>query len=166
MRRIVGTRGLAALIVSVGALVVLAAGTASAATTAGPSIKTFSFIAKPSHSSKGKTIVNVDGLLLNARCASNGSPVVYAFSGVSNADLLGHMFDGAGRTHIIHNTSFDKGKNKGVLVSSSSSDQDASGVLTFETSAGKVVTVNYGFDNATTLTFQNLCTVYGSYIAT
>jgi hypothetical protein len=166
MRRIVGTRGLAALIVSVGALVVFGAGASSGATTAGPSIKTFSFIAKPSNSSKGKTIVNVDGLLLNARCSSNGSPVVYAFSGVSNADLLGHMFDGAGRTHIIHNTSFDKGTNKGVLISSTSSDFDASGAVMFETSAGKVVTVNYAFDNATTLTRQNVCTVYGSYVAT
>jgi hypothetical protein len=164
MRRIVGTRGTAALIVSIAALVVFAAGTSSGAVTTGPSTKTFSFIGKPG-TAKGKTIVNIDGLTINARCTRGGTPVVFAFSGVSNADLLGHMFDGAGRTHIIHNTSFDKGKNKGVLLSSTSNDFDASGVVLFETSRGKVVTVTYAFDNATTLTKQNVCTVYGSYVA-
>jgi hypothetical protein len=33
-------------------------------------------------------------------------------------------------------------------------------------SATKVVTINYAFDNATTLAKLNVCTVYGSVIAT
>lgn len=42
---------------------------------------------------------------------------------------------------------------------------DASGNVLYETAAGNVVTVNYAFDNATTLNKRNLCTVYGSFIA-
>ena len=93
-----------------------------------------------------------------------GNPVVFAFSSASAGDLFGNFVDGAGRTHLIHNTVFSKG-NKGVLVSSTSADQDASGVLMFENSNGKVVTVNYAFDDATTLNKQNVCTVFGSYVA-
>jgi hypothetical protein len=167
MKRMGGTRGGAALIVAVGAMVMGAVGTSSGAVTRGPSIKTFSVIAKNAPNQKAKVALNVDGLLINARCGTGsnaGNPVVFAFSNVPAADLLGHMFDGAGRTHIIHNTQFNKG-TKGVRISSTSSDFDGSGMVAFETSKGKVVTVNYAFDNATTLNKQNVCTFYGSYVA-
>ena len=35
----------------------------------------------------------------------------------------------------------------------------------FESSTGQVVTVDYAFDNATTLDHANVCTAYGSVIA-
>jgi hypothetical protein len=165
MRRIFGARGTAALIVAVSALVVFATGTASGAVTRNPATKTFSLIAKSGQNAK--VVVNVDGLTINARCGTGsnaGNPVVFAFSNVPAADLLGHMFDGAGRTHIIHDTQFNKG-TKGVRISPTSSDFDGSGLVAFETSKGAVVTVAYAFDNATTLNKQNVCTVYGSYVA-
>jgi hypothetical protein len=90
--------------------------------------------------------------------------VVFAFSSASGGNLFAHVFDGQGRVHLIHNTSFSKG-SRGVLVSTTSSDFDATGMLAFETSEGKVVTVNYAFDNSTTLNKQNVCTVFGSYVA-
>ncbi len=125
--------------------------------------KTFSFIAGPN--SKTSTLLNIDNFLMNARCDSHGLPVIFAFSSASAGDLFGNFVDGAGRTHLIHNTVFSKG-NKGVLVSSTSSDFDASGVLDFENVNTKVVTVSYGFDNSTTLNKRNVCTVFGSYTAT
>jgi hypothetical protein len=70
-----------------------------------------------------------------------------------------------GRIHIVKNSSFTN-KGNGVSLSTSSGDYDATGTVLFETSAGKVVTVNYAFDNSTTLTRMNVCTVYGSLIAT
>jgi hypothetical protein len=162
MKRIVGTRGSAALILSVGAIAVLGAPASSLGASPGAVTRTFSFVAKPN--SRTSTMVNIDSLLINARCDSHGLPVVFAFSSASAGDLLGHVFDGQGRIHIIHNTSFSKG-SKGVLVSSTSADFDSTGLLTFETSTGKVVTVSYGFDNSTTLNKQNVCTVFGSYVA-
>ena len=179
MRRMLGTRGTAALIVAAGALAVAVTGPASGATkhhskrtthalkvSRNPSTKTFSVIAKTGQ--KTVVAVNVDGLTINARCGTGsnaGNPVVFAFSGVPAGDLIGHMFDGAGRTHIIHNTQFNKG-TRGVLISSSISDFDGSGVVNFESSKGAVVTVTYSFDDATTLNKQNVCTFYGSYVAT
>lgn len=166
MRRMLGTRGTAALIVAVGALTVFAAGSSSGAVTKNPTTKTFSVIAK--NGQNAKVAVNVDGLTINARCGTGsaaGTPVVFAFSGVPAGDLLGHMFDGAGRTHIIHNTQFNKGTN-GVRLTPTSSDFDGSGVVAFESSKGVVVTVTYAFDNATTLNKQNVCTFYGSYVGT
>jgi hypothetical protein len=171
MQRIKGVRGLTAIGLSIGAIAVLAvpgASSAAAAFRARPAAsptavtKTFSFIGKPG--SKTSTLMNIDNFAMNARCDTHGLPIVYAFSSANAGDLFGNFVDGAGRTHLIHNTSFAKG-NKGVLVSSPSSDQDSSGILLFENSNGKVVTVNYAFDNSTTLNKQNLCTVYGSYVA-
>jgi hypothetical protein len=163
MKRIIGTRGLPALIVSIIALVVLAAGTSSATVTTGPVTKTFSFIGKAN--SKTTTLVNVDSLLINARCDSRGNPVIFAFSSASNADLFGRMFDGLGRLHIIRDSSFTK-KTKGLSLSTTTGDFDSTGTVMFEVSNGKVVTVNYAFDNSTTLAKLNVCTVYGSVIAT
>jgi hypothetical protein len=172
-----GRRGLAALIVSVLAVVVAAAGTASASsghtatktsvehatkTSAGAVTRTFSYIQKPG--SKTANVVNIDGLTINARCGSGGQPVMFAFSNVAKADILGHVIDGLGRLHTIHNTSFT---NKvSVQLSTNSGDFDSSGNVLFESSTGKVVTVQYAFDNATTLGKTNVCTVYGSYVAT
>jgi len=162
MKRIVGMRGSVALILSFGALAALAAPGASLAASPGAVTRTFSFIARAN--SRTSTVVNIDSLLINARCDSHGFPVVFAFSSASAGDLFAHVFDGQGRVHIIHNTSFSRG-SRGVLVSTTSNDFDATGVLTFETSAGKVVTVSYAFDNSTTLNKQNVCTVFGSYVA-
>ena len=166
MRRMLRSRAMVASIAAFGAVAAVVAGPAAASVTKNPSTKTFSVIAK--NGQKAKVAVNVDGLTINARCGTGsaaGTPVVFAFSGVPAGDLLGHMFDGAGRTHIIHNTQFNKGTN-GVRLTPTSSDFDGSGVVAFESSKGVVVTVTYAFDNATTLNKQNVCTFYGSYVAT
>jgi hypothetical protein len=159
MKQIIGTR---ALIASIVGLVAMSVGSASALA-AGPVTKTFSFIARPN--SRTVTIVNIDGLLINARCNARGEPVIFAFSSATSADLFGHVFDGLGRLHVVHNSSFTR-TSKGVLLSPTTSDFDASGTLLYEASNGKVVTVAYAFDNSTTLANQNLCTVYGSFVAT
>ncbi len=161
MKRFVLAR-FGASILSVMALALLVAGTSSASAAA-PVTRTFSFVSGPG--SKTKTLFNLDGMLVNARCTASGSPIIYAFSSSHNADLFGHVFDGLGRTHIIKDSSFVKGTG-GDLLSTTSGDFDASGVVLFETYAGKVVTVNYAFDNSTTLAKRNVCTVYGSAIAT
>lgn len=136
---------------------------ASAAVTSSAVTRTFSFIGKPG--SKTATLVNIDSLLINARCDSSGRPLVFAFTSASNADIFGRIFDGSGRVHILHNTSFNS-KTKGIQLSPSSNDFDSTGSVLFETSSGKVVTVNLAFDNSTTLGGQNSCTVFGSFIAT
>jgi hypothetical protein len=162
MKRFMGARGLAALIISTAALVALPVATSSAAP-ASAVTKTFSFIGKPG--SKTTTLVNIDSLLINARCSTTGSPIVFAFSSATSADLFGRVFDGLGRIHIIRQSSFTN-KLKGVSITPSSGDFDSTGTILFETSSGKVVTVSIAFDNSTTLAKQNVCTVYGSYIAT
>lgn len=162
-RKILSKRRLPALIVSITAFVIMAAGTSSAATTTGAVTRTFSFIGKAN--SKTVTLVNIDSLLINARCNAGGSPVIFGFSSAPNADLFGRIFDGLGRIHIIKTSSFTN-KNKGVSLSPSSGDFDSTATLLFETSSGKVVTVNYAFDNSTTLNKLDVCTVYGSFIAT
>jgi hypothetical protein len=170
MKRLIGARGLAGLIVSIIALVVVAAGSSSArvishtSAAAGPVTKTFSFIGKPG--SRTSTLINIDSLTVNARCDSKGSPVIFAFSSADNADLFGRIFDGLGRIHIVKNSSFTKkGTPKGVSLSTTSGDFDSTGTMLFEVSDGKVVTFNYAFDNSTTLSKMNVCTVYGSVIA-
>jgi hypothetical protein len=163
MKRILSSRRLAAIGVSIGALVAAAAGTATADVTPGAVTKTFSFIAKPNSSTS--TLVNIDSLLINARCDSSGRPVVFAFTSAGSADIFGRIFDGYGRVHILKNTSFTN-KTKGIQLSPLSGDFDATGSVLFETSTGKVVTVNIALDNSTTLVKQNVCTVFGSFIAT
>ena len=160
MQRIIRTRGSVALILSAGALLLAMPSSSLAAPNA--VTRTFSFIAGPN--SRTSTVVNIDQLLINARCDSHGFPVIFAFSSASAGDVFAHIFDGQGRVHIVHNTSFSKG-SRGVLVSTTSSDFDSTGMLTFESSIGKVVTVNYAFDNSTTLNKRNVCTVFGSYVA-
>jgi hypothetical protein len=151
-----------AAVVASSVLLVANVGAASAITS-NPVTKTFSFIGKPG--SKALNVVNVDSLLINARCSTSGSPVIFAFSSAQKADLFGRFFDGLGRLHLVKNSSFVEGTN-GVALSTSSGDFDATGTVLFEVSDGTVVTVNYAFDNSTTLAKQNVCTVYGSYIAT
>ena len=130
MKRLIGTRGLPALFVSIIALVSLAAGTSSASTVSGPATKPFSFIAKPN--SKTVTVVNVDSLLINARCDAKGSPVIFAFTSATSADIFGRMFDGFGRGHIIKNSAFTN-KSKGVSLSPAvSGDYNSSGTVMFE----------------------------------
>ncbi len=161
MKRIMGKRGGVALIVSLAGVGAVGAGTASAATA--PVTRTFSFIGKPGTPKSGKVIVNIDGLVVSARCDARGEPVIFAFSN-GDADLFGRVFDGYGRLTSIKQSSFVK-SNKGVLLSVNRGDFDASGNVAYETVAGNVVTVNYAFDNAATLNKRNLCTVYGSFIA-
>jgi hypothetical protein len=162
MKRTISPRRLAAVTASIGALLAIGAGTASAAVTSGAVTKTFSFIGKPSSSTS--TLVNIDSLLINARCDSSGRPVVFAFTSAGSADIFARVFDGSGRVHILKNTSFTN-KTKGIQLSPPSNDFDATGSVLFETSTGKVVTVNIAFDNSTTLVKQNVCTVFGSLIA-
>jgi hypothetical protein len=165
VKRLIGRRGLPALLVSSIALVSLAAGTASASTVSGPVTRTFAFIGKP-NSKKAVVVVNIDTLTINARCDAQGNPVIFAFTSATNADIFGRLFDGFGRGHIIKNSAFTK-QSKGVsLAPAVSGDFNSSGTVMFENSSGKVVTVNYAFDNATTLAKLNVCTVYGSVIAT
>lgn len=177
MKLLMRGRGIAALIVSMLAVAVAGAGTASASSehatvkttvhraivkgSAGPVTRTFSFIGPPG--SKTANIVSIDGLTINARCGTAGQPVIFAFSSVAKTDILGRIFDGLGRLHVIHNTSF--GPNVSVALSTTSGDFDTSGSVLFETPTGKVVTVSYEFDNATTLGKQNVCTIFGSTIA-
>ncbi len=169
MKRLIGS-GLAALIVSIIALVVLGSGASSATgvatVAASPVNRTFSFIAKPGTPTRGKVLFNIDSLSVNARCDSNGNPVVFAFTSAGAADLFGRVFDGFGRGHIIKNSAFTR-FGKGVSLSPQvAGDFNSSGTVMFERSNGAVVTVNYAFDNATTLNKANVCTVYGSIVAT
>jgi hypothetical protein len=122
------------------------------------------FIGRPG--SRTSTIFNIDGFLINARCSSNGSPIIFGFPRTSTgSDLFGRIFDAQGRLQIIRNSSFNR-STRGIALYPSSGDFDSTGAVLFETSSGKVVTVSYSFDNATTLDKQNVCTVYGSYVAT
>jgi hypothetical protein len=123
--------------------------------------RTFSFTAKPG--SKTKTLFSVNQLTVNARCDTNGNPVVFAFSSASNADMFVRVFHGFGRLHTFKSTSFSKG-SKGMALSSASNDFDSTGQALFGTATGNVVTVNYAFDNATTMNKLNICAVYGSYV--
>jgi hypothetical protein len=166
MKRIIAMVAVAATVASVLAFAGGAAGRTRPRTTirlAAPVSRTFSFIGSPGGVTS--TIFNIDGLLVNARCDSRGSPIIFAFSSASRADLFGRFFDGLGRFHAVKNSSFTR-SSRGVALYSSSGDYDASGAVEFETSDGKVVSVNYAFDNATTLSRTNVCTVYGSFIAT
>jgi hypothetical protein len=163
VKRIINPRRLASVGIAIGVLATVGTATASADVSPGAVTKTFSFIAK-SNSSTG-TLVNIDSLLINARCDSAGKPVVFAFTSAGSADIFGRIFDGYGRVHILKNTSFTN-KTKGIQLSPLSGDFDATGSVLFETSTGKVVTVNIAFDNSTTLVKQNVCTVFGSFIAT
>ena len=137
---------------------------ATAVGASSPVSRTFSFIGKPN--SKTTTLVNIDSLLINARCDPRGNPVIFAFTSARNADIFGRMFDGLGRQHTIKNSAFTS-KSAGVSLSPSiPGDFNSSGTVMFESSTGQVVTVDYAFDNATTLNRTNVCTAYGSYIAT
>ncbi len=167
MKRLIGS-GLAAVVVAVVALIVLGSGASSATgiatVAASPVNRTFSFIARPNSSTK--TVVKVDSLLVNARCDPRGNPVVFAFTTAGSADIFGRMFDGFGRSHIIKNSAFSK-SSRGISLSPNvAGDFNSSGTVMFERSSGQVVTLNYAFDNATTLNKQNVCTVYGSVTAT
>lgn len=162
MKKIGGMGRLVALMVSVGAVVAVTAGTASAAISTSAVTRTFSFIDGPN--SRTTTVVNINSLLINARCDARGRPVIFAFTSASRADIFGRIFDGLGRLHLLRNTSFSS-KTKGIQLSTTSGDFDATGSLLFENSDGRVVTVNLGFDNSTTLGNRNVCTVFGSLIA-
>jgi hypothetical protein len=147
---------------SILAALLASSGAASAAVTRGPVTRTFSFIGAAR--SKTVTLVNTDSLLINARCNAQGEPVIYAFSSSHNADLFGRFYDGLGRLHIVRDSSFVKG-NPAVLLSTASGDFDATGTVMFETYNARVVTVDYAFDNSTTLAKRNVCTVYGTAIS-
>ncbi len=124
--------------------------------------RAFSFYASPN--SRTQTLFNIDGLLLNARCSAGGSPIVFAFSSGAGGDLLGRVFDGLGRVHVIHNTSFDK-RSRGVQLNPSSNDFDATGTVLYEDISSRVVQATFAADNSTTLNGRNVCTVYGTFIA-
>jgi hypothetical protein len=162
LRKLKNTRGLGALIVSIIAVVAAIVGTAGAANSSGPLTKTFNFTSTTNN--KTTTLFSADGLTVNARCDPQNAPVIFAFTSAFNADLLGHVVDGSGRLHIIANDAFNKFSNGVSLAPNIVGDRDASGTLTYETFAGKVVTVTYAFDNSPTLGNKQVCTVYGSYV--
>jgi hypothetical protein len=162
MQHISSFRRLAALALTAGAVIAASGGTAVAAKTSAVT-RTFSFIGKPN--SKTATLINIDQFVINARCTANGSPLVFAFSKAPAADIFSRVFDGVGRLHLQKNTAFTN-KTKGIQLSPNSNDFDSTGSVLFETLTGKVVTVNIAFDNSTTLVKRNLCTVFGSFIAT
>jgi hypothetical protein len=158
-------RAVSAVALSVGVLGAGAATTAAATrvgVTSTAVTRAFSFYASPN--SRTQTLFNVNGFSANARCSASGSPIVFGFSSGSGGDLLGHVIDGAGRVHVIHNTSFDK-KSRGQQLYPSSSDFDASGSVSYEDIDSRVVTVTYALDNSTTLGGRRVCTVYGTYTA-
>ena len=162
----VRARRLAATLAMAGGILVLpsaAAGGTLKSTVLNAPTKTFSFIASPG--SRTATIINIDGLLVNARCNPAGAPVVFAFSSASAGDILGRVFDGIGRILVIHNTQFNN-RSRGILISPSSYDYDATGTVIFENIDGRVVQVTYAADNSTTLNFRRVCTVYGTLVAT
>jgi|SRR3981081_324944 hypothetical protein len=162
MRKLMSTRGLGALIVSIIAVVAAVVGTAGAANSSGPVTKTFNFINTTNN--KTTTLFTADGLSVNARCDPLNAPVIFAFTSAFNANLLGHVIDGSGRLHLIANDAFNR-FGKGVsLAPNIAGDRDASGTLVYETFAGKVVSVTYAFDNSPTLGGKKVCTVYGSYV--
>ncbi len=162
MKRTISLRRLTTALLTVTAVTAVGAETAVAANTTAVT-RTFSFIGKPN--SKTVTVVNIDSLAINARCSANGSPIVFAFSRAPAADIFTRVFDGAGRLHVQKNTSFTN-KTKGIQLSPGANDFDSTGSVLFETLSGQVVTVNIAFDNSTTLVGRQLCTVFGSFIAT
>lgn len=157
MKGIICNRGRTFAIAGVLAAAIAAPATAAAATT-----KTFSFIGKPG--SRTVTLVNANSLLINARCNTRGQPVVFGFTSAPAADVFARVFDGVGRIHFLKNTSFNR-RSKGIQLSPNSADFDTTATLLFEASNGDVVTVNLAMDNSTTLSRQNLCTVFGSMVA-
>jgi hypothetical protein len=161
MQRTISRRRLTTALLTVAAVTAAGAETALAATPTAVT-RTFSFIGKPN--SKTVTLLNIDSLVINARCSANGSPIVFAFSRAPAADIFTRVFDGVGRLHIQKNTAFTN-KTRGIQISPNSSDFDATGSVLFETLPGKVVTVDIAFDNSTTLVGRNVCTVFGSYVA-
>jgi len=163
MQHIISTRRMAALTLTVAAMVAIG-GESAVAAPATAVTRTFSFIGKPN--SKTVTLINnVDSLVINARCTSNGSPLVFAVSRAPAADIFARVFDGSGRVHVLKNTSFTN-KTNGIQLSPTNNDFDSTGSVLFETFTSQVVTVNIAFDNSTTLVKRNVCTVFGSYIAT
>jgi hypothetical protein len=154
--------GIAALLVSIVAVVTVTVASAGASSS-NPLTKAFSF--QNTTNNKSKTLFTIDGLTINARCDPKNAPVIFAFSS-TNADIFGHVVDGSGRTHVIANDSFTK-KNKGIsLAPNITGDRDASGEIVYEATNRAVVTINYGFDNSPTLANKHVCTVFGTYTAT
>ena len=162
MQHIISVRRVATLTLTAGAICAIGGQTAVAAPATAVT-RTFSFIGTPN--SKTVTVINnVDSLIINARCTSNGSPLVFAFSNAPVADIFARVFDGSGRVHVSKNTSFTT--KSSIQLSPTNFDFDSTGSVLFETLSGQVVTVNIAFDNSTTLGKRKLCTVFGSYIAT
>ncbi len=158
------SRSLAATLGAVVGLMAFGVGSAGAfRATSGALTRAFSLIDKPN--SKAVTLVNTDGLLINARCNSRGQPVVFAFTSAASSDLLGRIFDGQGRIHIVHNTDFTK-RTPGVALYPSSGDYDTTGTVLFEDISSRVVSVDYALDDSTTLSGRHVCTVYGTLTAT
>jgi hypothetical protein len=162
MKVSIGRRGLVAAMLSAGAIALLGGVGSSAAATPTAVTRTFSFIMPPNN--KAANVINIDSLTVSARCDTKGSPIVFAFTSASAADIFGRVFDGSGRVHIIHNTVFNS-KSKGILLSPTTNDFDSTGSILFESSTGQVVTISLAMDNSTTLNKKNVCTIFGSYVA-
>ncbi len=164
MQHIISVRRLAALTLTAGAICAIG-GQAAVAAPATAVTRTFSFIGEAELQDRDRCSTTFDGLVINARCTrtarrscsrSPGRPPPTSSPGCSTEPV--------GCTSM-KNTSFTN-KTKGIQLSPSNNDFDSTGSVLFETLTGQVVTVNIAFDNSTTLVRRNLCTVFGSYIAT
>lgn len=162
-------RGTPALVVAVIALVAAVGGTALAGPVGQlaakhPTVAAFSFKCHaigPDH-----TLLSVDGLRITARCDGSTKPVITATTSSSHADLLGRVVNRAGKVKSIADDAFTTTSRDDLTAGiGSAADSDGSGTVSYERADGKVVTVNYSFDNSPTLGGEDVCTVFGTAIS-
>lgn len=162
MHRFLNRHNTPPLAIALLALIVALGGSAFAASSSKVNANTFAFQGTPGSSER--TLLNVNGLTLKARCDSHGSAHISATTSGTNADLFGHVITGSGRVHAIADDAFHKGVTQN-LVAGVTGDPDASGTVEYQVAPSKLVTVNYSFDNSRTLNGMKVCTVYGSALS-
>lgn len=163
MHRILSRLTTPSVAIALVALIVALGGSALAAGS-GAKVNANTFAFQASKGSSFRTLLSINGLTIRARCTSAGSPQISATTSSNNADLFGHVITGGGRVHAIADDAFHKGVTHN-LVAGVTGDTDASGSVQYQIGSGKLVTVNYAFDNARTLNGTNVCTVYGSSLS-
>jgi len=162
MHRLLNRHSAPPMAVALLALSIALGGSALAAGGTKVNANTFAFRGTPGSSMR--TLLNIDGLTIRARCDSAGKPRISATTSATNADLFGHVVTGSSKVHAIADDAFHAGVTDS-LVAGAAGDPDASGSVQYEVSSGKLVSVNYSFDNSRTLNGINVCTVYGSALS-
>lgn len=158
-----------ALVVAMIALVAAVGGTALAGPVGqlaakGPKVAGLSF--KSGANSAKRTLLNVDGLRITTSCNASTKPVITATTSASHADLLGRVVTAKGKVKGIGDDMFTTMSSDDLTAGvGSAADSDGSGTVSYERDGGKVVTVNYAFDNKPTLAGENVCTVFGTAIS-